>query len=301
MRNTLYAIPSYKCNLSCPHCEISKRNVDFKWDPFFKALKEFDGDVVLFGGEPLLIDQFLLRQILATKKIISISTNLALPIELNLLNLIKDIPIATSWNPYRFNLENDYREMHWKINMARFSDVKVLVTLTEDLIAIKPKEFFKIAKEWPCKAIRFEHLIADSVTPEFLDRVDEWLAKICTEWDLPQENDIIKQLDNWYFDCDNVYTLEPDGNLFKGCPHKSPTVICNDCLGCERADICRPCCKQRYCTYPKKTAKFLVVKDKFDKAVDECTKPYGGSFLKYLEAKHDKITKWEAPKVTLDE
>ena len=74
---TLYAVPWYKCNLNCPHCHVSHREVREDYDRFLRTLKTADGfdHVVLFGGEPTLDwDKFL--EIVSTGKVNSVSTNL---------------------------------------------------------------------------------------------------------------------------------------------------------------------------------------------------------------------------------
>ena len=40
MLDKVYVIPSYKCNLNCPHCDIHNYKDTFNEDDFFNTLKE---------------------------------------------------------------------------------------------------------------------------------------------------------------------------------------------------------------------------------------------------------------------
>ena len=51
----LYAVLTNQCNLSCPHCDIKSSELDdYNKELFLNAIKEFDGNIILFGGEPTL-------------------------------------------------------------------------------------------------------------------------------------------------------------------------------------------------------------------------------------------------------
>ena len=89
MLDKLYVIPTYKCNLSCSHCDLHKRDIAFKAKSFLKQLNNIEAkEVILFGGEPSFY-QDRLAKCLKTNKITSISTNLlyseCIPYTLNII------------------------------------------------------------------------------------------------------------------------------------------------------------------------------------------------------------------------
>lgn len=64
----LYIIPTYSCNLDCPHCELHKKVERYNESVFISQLKTLFFDRgILFGGEPLLLQEKLIP-ILETKK-----------------------------------------------------------------------------------------------------------------------------------------------------------------------------------------------------------------------------------------
>ena len=252
----IYAIPTYHCNLKCPHCELHLKEDNFS-EKFFEVLCSIEkgADITLFGGEPTLYRDRLER-CLKTEKIASISTNLLL-LDENLLSLYKEygISIATSWNPQRFT---DEQYLLWMSNLRKLEqnglDCIILITLTEDLLAYQ--EFNEHLKEWDniksINGILFEPLLDYKMKTDLHSRADLWLCELYDNWHFSMRNMIAEKVKKWNCDCSNVWTLNPTGELVRGCPQQEKKFILNECLGCSLAGICRPCHLQHICSFPKK-------------------------------------------------
>lgn len=82
---TLYAIPWYQCNLKCPHCDVRDTSTEFNPEKFIEELKKVEAEnIVLFGGEPLLHEDWFMK-ILETGKLTSVSTNLLMMTQMKCL------------------------------------------------------------------------------------------------------------------------------------------------------------------------------------------------------------------------
>ena len=58
----LYALLTQNCNLQCPHCMIYNNTKEdfFNEERFLDVLRNWKGDITLFGGEPTLYrDRFM--------------------------------------------------------------------------------------------------------------------------------------------------------------------------------------------------------------------------------------------------
>jgi len=233
-----------------------------------QQLRDFDGEIVLFGGEPTLYPDRLntiYMDPVIRKKIRSITTNL---VDMNPLtmSILKDIKyVGTSWNPHRFT-EEEY--ISWQHNLSWLAEsgmnVLVLITLTGDLFEMDKEEFLDMTATWDPKeiaAIRFEYLVADGLTQEYYDAADEWQAYIYSHWKSKVPMDV-ENIRHWYFDCSEVYTLHPNGVLEKGCPNHKRIEVPIECYSCDRADVCRPCILHNYCSFPKKLAALIEKGDK---------------------------------------
>ena len=87
---------------------------------------------------------------------------------------------------------------------------------------------------------------------------------------------------HWYFDCSEVYTLHPNGELVKGCPNHKTESVPMECYSCERAEFCRPCALHNYCTFPKKLAEAIKRKNLGSPVgINECL-PFIGSIVVFL-------------------
>lgn len=257
MYNKVYVIPSYKCNLNCPHCDIHNIKDKFNEDNFFNTLNNIESnEFILFGGEPLLNKERFIKCI-STGKITSLSTNLLLLNE-EYINYIKkyNISIATSWNPHRFN-DLEYQIWKEKLKLLKKYNLSciVLITLTQDLFDFDIKNLISIFKEIDntnaVDGIQFEHLIDNNLSFDFHQKADTWLCQWFNNWNYNMENMIEQQINNWCFDCSNTYTLKPSGQLVKGCPQYTKAIICEECYTCNLAKICRPCMLQKTCSFPK--------------------------------------------------
>lgn len=257
----LYAIPTKLCNQSCPHCNIKDTVDNYNEEAFLRQLRGFDGHVTLFGGEPTLFPDRLMKA-LATEKVESITTNL-MTLNDELIAEYKDLYVATSWNDDRF-VSNQYNT--WLANLKRLeaNDITclVLITLTDGLIKSNINEFMRMIRLWAREykaidSILFEHLITDNKDQEFYERVDDWLCRIYRMWDVEIQNQIVDKLNNWQHDCTGIATLYPDGRVALGCPHQSQMYVPSSCLTCSEVSKCRPCRLQQHCTYPKKLAKLV--------------------------------------------
>jgi sulfatase maturation enzyme AslB (radical SAM superfamily) len=209
----------------------------------------------LFGGEPTLYRDRLIK-CLKTNKIHSISTNL-LNLDDELISLYKDynLSIATSWNPKRFT-EKQYNI--WLNNLKLLSDNNlsciILITLTEDLLVYN--DFRNNLEEWDkiksVKGILFEPLLDYNMSNDLHQRADDWLCNLYNNWLYSFENMIVDRVKHWNCDCSDVWTLNPNGKISKGCPQNEKEFVLNDCLSCKLAGICNPCNLQHICSFPKK-------------------------------------------------
>lgn len=254
----LYAKLTNDCNLSCPHCNICN-DTDWNESVFFAQIRNFDGQIIAFGGEPTLYrDRFF--KLLKQHNVTSVSTNL-MELDDDLIRAYKKIYVSTSWNVKRFDLKQYDR---WLKNIKRLGDndipCTVLITLTPDLISMNQHKFMDIIKAWNSEycainTVLFEHLVDDTTTQEFFDQCDDWLCAINTRWnadDIRIKNQIVEDVLHWEKKCSTIYTLEPNGNMRNHCPHPTKKRIREECLACEYANICQPCILQQHCSFPKK-------------------------------------------------
>ena len=255
----LYIVPTYQCNLKCPHCDIRSKKDNFDRISFLKTLSNYKNvPAVIFGGEPTLYPDRI-QMICDCGNVESISTNL---INLNdeLINLIKDnqLSIATSWNPNRFNgTQYDTWVKNLSVLAKNNLSAKLLITLTQDLIEYDINDLISKFEHWSSTGgltdIQFEPLLDYSKNQQFYDAVDQWLFVIDQKWSndiVP--NHIVHQLKNWKFNCSATYTLQPNGMLTRGCPQDTGLRVNTQCFDCHYSAVCQPCRLQQYCTFPKK-------------------------------------------------
>lgn len=269
-KKLLYAIPTMHCNLNCPHCFIKETPEVYDRDKFLEVLNNFDGEMLLFGGEVTthldrMFDIIEDNRLNGKSKINHISTNLII-INDELINFYKSIDgLSTSWNPHRFN-GNEYDV--WLSNCKTISDNDIsytlMITLTNDLFELSADDFISIASEWAgiqgLNVIKFEHYVGD-VNPEYFARADKWLSDLYVRWNLPITVETFDRVKYWYNDCNQIYTLYPDGKLINMCPHAQPGVVPSECYTCEKVAKCRPCRLQPYCSYPKELSKLVYERE----------------------------------------
>lgn len=268
MIQQLYIIPSFDCNLKCPHCFLRLRKEDFNEVNFFNSLHNTSAYYrILFGGECTLhFDRF--KKCLETGLIDAVSTNL-LNLSPEILELYKEyeIALATSWNPQRFN-EEQYKL--WVENLRKLEgndlDTIVLITLTEDLLSYDLESLYNKFDCWnsikSVKGILFEFLVDDNSAEDLNERADLWLCRVYKDWRWNNiENIITESLGRCIHNCNSIYTLEPDGIVRRGCPMFVKAKHLEKCLSCELADKCNPCVLKNQCSFPKNLSK-LVEEDK---------------------------------------
>lgn len=259
---SIYALLTRKCNLSCPHCDVKNIEDDFDRDKFLNQLLNFDGKIILFGGEPTFYKDRLFDIVKecenAGKQISSISTNL-IKFDEELGNYYKKLGrVATSWNPNRFTKE---QYDIWINNCKKLSKVykvkpTLLITLDNDILDMGVDKFMNIVRQWDSgifKIIKMEHFNGNN-PPIFFDKVDDFLCELYRKWDVNINNEIFTKVKHWWCDCNGVYTLNPNGDITKGCPHDMKPTIPTECYSCERVGECRPCILQQYCSFPKNLA-----------------------------------------------
>lgn len=259
-----YALLTTHCNLSCPHCDVKNNKEHWDRDKFMQQLHDFDGEIILFGGEPTLykdrlIDVFLSDPIV-NRKITSITTNM-MSIDDTILTILQMIKgIGSSYSPDRFT-DDEYQI--WLNNINEFGKkvpgktMRIISTMTEALLAKTPDEMIKIISEWNSSVIteiNFEHYIGPEVDKNYFERCDQWLCDVYNAWNSPIKIYNIKRIRGWYNDCTNIVTLHPDGSITHGCPHNSKTYMLNECYSCEKVAYCRPCRLQKYCSFSHKFA-----------------------------------------------
>lgn len=259
----VYIIPTYHCNLNCSHCDLHLKKDNFN-ESFYDILKNIDVDFgILFGGEPTLYKDRLIK-CLETNKINSISTNLLI-LDNELISLYKqyNIDIATSWNPLRFN-DKQYQLWLKNLKLLELNNLSciIMITLTEDLLLYP---FFENKlREWnlikSIKGILFEPLLDYNMKENLHQRADEWLCKLYDNWNYSFENMIINKVKNWNCDCSDIKTLNPNGQLMRGCPQREKEFVLNSCLKCQFASVCKPCNLQHLCSFPKKLYEKVIKK-----------------------------------------
>lgn len=259
---TLYAIPNFECNLSCGYCDLKNKRIIYNEEKFLEVLNNFQGNVVLFGGEPLLFKDRLYR-ILETDKINSISTNLLL-LDKEIAERLKGINIATTWTPARFK-NKDLKVWHEKLGILTEKKIEImlLVTLSGDTIGTEPSKVFNFLQsleKYSIGSVLFEQLLDYTKDQEYYNKADSWLCKMHEYFKkLRFVNEIKEQIKNgWYFDCSEVYTLHPNGEIKKFCPQFSSYSLNTDCLKCKRNTTCRPCMLQNKCVYPQKFGNLVL-------------------------------------------
>lgn len=263
MYDKVYIIPSYKCNLNCPHCDIHNFKDEFNEDNFFNVLNQIKSkEIILFGGEPLLNKSIFIK-CLKANHITSLSTNLLL-LDDEYINYIKsyNLSIATSWNPNRFN-KVEYKCWIEKLKLLKKNNLSciVLITLTQDLFNYDINKLKLLLKEIDetnaVEGIQFEHLVDNNLSADFHQQADKWLCQWVNNWHYKMKNIIFEQIKNWCHNCSNIYTLKPSGNLIKGCPQFVNATICEECLNCKLVKICKPCELQKTCSFPKQLYKLI--------------------------------------------
>lgn len=274
--NTVYLIPTRNCNLSCPHCDIKQKCINEDFDNFYKKLNNIEcNNCILFGGEPLLLKENQLTKLFSTGKIRSMSSNLIL-LNKSKINLLKDyrIDVATSWNQNRFL--NKETEQKWFDNVKKLLEnniyVTILITLTDDLINTKERynRFFDVLALLSSlmdidkyslyfNGIRFEPYVQSN--KKLIEEMDDLMVEIYRNKEFKFRNCLAEDYKDFgnIHNCNEIYTLDQHGSLIKSCPHKIKDTLIEECLSCKYSSVCKPCKKQKVCTFFEKL--YLEVKN----------------------------------------
>lgn len=248
-----YIIPSYKCNLQCQHCFIRFNQDKFQKKLFFSQLKLLNGQLILFGGQPLL-NYDIFKRCLQTNSFSSISTNLLLLNQKNLQDIIQNnLYVATSWNKFRFT-KQQFQIWNSNLLILQKNNIQtcILITLTNDLLKYTQYQLIKIIESFNCKEILFQPVL--NISKQQVQQFDNLLCKLEKIWPSNIKNRLKQHYLNKYINnCKDVYTLLPNGKLVNNCPMQiNKFYILNQCLSCKYNKICRPCILQKNCSFFKK-------------------------------------------------
>lgn len=262
----IFICPSFKCNLGCHHCTLSliktqKTDIDKICSTLDRILTvNSTTRLDLFGGEPLILPNSVLQRLkpYLLSQQSTINSNL-LYLDDFRLDLIRQVDaIDTSWNPDRFT-KGQY--IVWLNNLTTLREIgkkyNIMVALTNDVIAIKPKDFVRLIRAWKPKNVEFKQVIGDDSID--FERVDKWLCKLYRLWDFSIGNlmfnevrRVAEKVSKWRDYCSATYTIMPNGNLKFGCSYYEYTVDRSHCMYCQYYDICEGgCLIQKRCIFPK--------------------------------------------------
>lgn len=117
------------------------------------------------------------------------------------------------------------------------------------------RNFDSLLREWDniesVEGILFEPLLDYQMSKDLHERADLWLCNLYDKWNFRIRNLIADKVMKWNCNCSDVWTLNPNGKLIRGCPQFEKKFVLNECLGCNLAGICRPCHLQHICSFPK--------------------------------------------------
>lgn len=173
----VYIKPVNTCNLSCAHCFTSGRNGDkSKWDfdslrPWMEDLFEHSPDVhvELHGGEPFLAPEEELysfgEYVRSNGASLGCTSNLTLPLTPLRLKFIKELlrnRIGTSWEIGSNRFSNKKIFDRWKSNvkllLERGTTIKLNVSITSELLVIRPEDFLSLITSFGVQEVALERL-----------------------------------------------------------------------------------------------------------------------------------------------
>lgn len=248
-----YVIYTHKCNLTCSHCDLRLQEDNFNENEFMKQYRGLSGEIILFGGEPLLNFDKLKLLLESNPNVTTISSNMLLWNNKykDLLSNYPKIEMASSWNPSRFD-EDQY--LLWLKNIADSNrTTNINITLTDDLYEYDWDTFVNVLEDLnrvECvKHISFEPLIPDYNCTSG----DEFLCKCYDVFKhLRIAIDLRKIFGKKY--CKGIQTLLPSGQLINDCPqwYVHNHTMLEKCFDCDLVRICKPCKKICNCSFPRK-------------------------------------------------
>lgn len=257
MISQLYLIPTNNCNLHCRHCKQCQEKYEEDHQKFLAVAKKCKFEEgIIFGGEPLLANYDFVNSLCQLKNVKSISTNLLLLDECHLKTFRdNNLDVATSWNPTRFT---KMQTSTWISNIKQVKQnglrLTVLITITEDLLSSTDKVFDLLnqLESIGQMSIKFEPYVPSSYS--LIEQADKWLVDISRKWKWPSlENDIfLRYATGNIFICKDIWSLYPDGTLQNSCPTGKDRVVLGECFHCQYANVCKPCNKQKVCSFFKR-------------------------------------------------
>ena len=259
----IHVIPSFACNLDCPHCDVKHKTEQYKFneEKFFEKFDQIQrrhNSVALFGGEPLLNNKKLLFRILDSGKITTTTSNLLVMDDEILDKLIeKKVIIGTSWNPARMTSEQYDK---WLGKIKQINDrgvwVAVFITLTDDLPESRILDVLDDLNELMVATVTFSLVVP--CTPELVTKIDNWLCWLEEHWRWKFRNKLREEylcLNGKKNSCKYTsFTLYPNGTMTDQCTHSDNPNHWDGyegCPTCEYRHICRPCPKQPCCHFFK--------------------------------------------------
>lgn len=267
----IHIIPSFACNLNCPHCDEKHKVADYKFDrdKFFNVFNQIqrkDNSIALFGGEALMNDYDLLNDIIKTKKITTITTNLiGASLEKIKLLVDNDIIIGTSWNPKRFT-DEQYKEWLAKLCILKKLNVHpaIFITLTDDLIDSNILEVLDTLDKLEVASVTFALVVP--CTPELVEKIDNWLCWLEEHWRWRFRHMLREKylkLDATHRNgCLNTsFVLYPNGDFKQECVHTDTAYHLDRfdfCNKCPFITVCNPCPKHDCCTFFKNYWTYLT-------------------------------------------
>jgi sulfatase maturation enzyme AslB (radical SAM superfamily) len=225
---------------------------NFNEEKFFENYRKLSGEIILFGGEPLLNFERVRQLLSSNRNVVTISSNMLLWNDAykELLSNYPNIEIASSWNPFRFT-EEQYKL--WLKNIkdsARVTNINI--TLTKDLFEYDWTAFIRVLQDLDSidciKYISFEPLVPD---------YDSYAGDVflCKCYDIFKslriQIDLRKIFGKKY--CKGIQTLLPSGSIINDCPqwYVQNHTLLKECFDCSLIRICKPCKKICACSFPK--------------------------------------------------
>ena len=277
LKNTVYLKLTNACNLLCPFCYNIKANrIKLNLEKVIHALKGISPDKIIFhGGEPLLAVNDSLTIINYFKHIeFSITSNLTTEITDDVIQLLKQCEIATSYSCDRFINKSSFDKF---INNIQFiqenlrKDITLLITLSENQLKQSINNLLNIIELIQPTYVRFERLyftndIDKEYKKEFYELTDNYLFNVFSVFKDSRNVLMLNMLESiknntsvYPTKCsENIFTIEPNGSYYS-CPNSGKPVnnLNNkrDCIKCSYFKYCQSDCEsfRDVCSFPKKT------------------------------------------------
>lgn len=263
----VYLKTTETCNLNCKHCFTNGKNgKKIYWNVektinWIKRLHQFNPLIEhvhfeFHGGEPFLVPLFQMQDVydkchsLWKSMSWGATTNLVYNMDEEYLKFVKTAlngRIATSWDP-KIRFSNDKQKTLWEKNVKTLIDngieVKLFVSVTQDVILSQPIDLLRYFKQLGIKEVSFERLTKNGNANLFPDifptnkEQDAWFLLMheqsedygCRNWFVNEFLESvyskfeINQTGSGTFcrDCEQkLFTINADGTI-AGCPNSAP-------------------------------------------------------------------------------